>query len=89
MVDLLSSKARSGDLCINLARQLLQRNEWGLAMRAIERGFAKGSLSEPDEAAALLQDICQRLGIQREALALTLPTTEQAVTDRARNDYEQ
>lgn len=76
MVDLLSSKSSSGDLCINLARQLLQRNEWGLAMRAVERGFAKGRLSEPDEAVALLQDICQRLGIEREALALTLPVTE-------------
>jgi hypothetical protein len=88
MVDLLSSKSRSGDLCINLARQLLQRNEWGLAMRAIERGFAKGRLSEPDEAAALLQDICQRLGIHREAPALALAVTEQAVTDSARSDYE-
>jgi len=88
MVDLLSSKSRSGDLCINLARQLLQRNEWGLAMRAIERGFAKGRLSEPDEAAALLHDICQRLGIHREAPALALPVTEQAVTDSARSDYE-
>jgi proteasome assembly chaperone (PAC2) family protein len=45
-------------------------------MRAVERGFAKGRLSDPDEAVALLQDICQRLGIEREALALTLPVTE-------------
>ncbi len=76
MVDLLSSKSNSGDISINLARQLLQRNEWGLAMRAVERGFAKGRLSEPEEAVALLQDICQRLGIEREALALTLPVAE-------------
>ncbi len=76
MVDLLSSKSNSGDICINLARQLLQRNEWGLAMRAVERGFAKGRLSEPEEAVALLQEICQRLGIEREALALTLPVAE-------------
>lgn len=63
MIDLLTKKAASGDICINLAAQYLGQNEWGLAKRAVEEGFAKGHLSDPEEAQALLRDICQRLGL--------------------------
>lgn len=63
MIDLLSKKARGGDLYINIARQYLDGHEWGRARMALEKGIAKGRLSEPDKASALLQDTYIRLGI--------------------------
>ena len=63
MIDLLSRKSSSGDLCINQAMQYLDQHEWGLAKMAVKRGMAKGHLTEPDRAQALLEDICGRLGI--------------------------
>lgn len=66
MIDLLTKKVASGDLFINLAAQYLGQNEWGLARRAVEEGFSKGHLSDPDVAHALQRDIYQRLGIQSE-----------------------
>jgi hypothetical protein len=63
MLNLLSKKASSGDLYINLAQGYLQKHEWGLARMSVERAFAKGALSEPDHALELLQDIHQRLAI--------------------------
>lgn len=62
MLDYLCKKSASGDLCINLALRYLGRHEWGLAKKAIEDGLARGDISEPDRAHALLLDICQRLG---------------------------
>ena len=64
MLDLLTMKSASGDLCINLAAQYLGQHEWGLAKKAVEEGLAKGHLSEPDRAHALLQDIYRRLGME-------------------------
>lgn len=63
MIDFLSRKTASGDLYINLAVQYLGQNEWGMAKKAVEDGFAKGCLSEPEKAQALLEDICCRLGV--------------------------
>ena len=63
MIEILSRRCHSGDLCINLARQHLGNNEWGLAHMALQEGLARGRLSEPDTARALMKDICQRLGI--------------------------
>lgn len=67
MIDFLTKKSGSGDLCINLAAQYLGQNEWGLAKKAVEEGFARGCLSEPEQARALLEDICRRMGIDSPA----------------------
>ena len=63
MIDFLSRKSASGDLCIKRAMQYLDQNEWGMAKKAVEEGFAKGCLTEPERARALLDDICVRMGI--------------------------
>lgn len=42
MLNLLSKKASSGDLYINLAQNYLQKHEWGLARMSVERALAKG-----------------------------------------------
>lgn len=63
MIDLLSKKVRGGDMYIFIARQHLDNQEWGRARMALENGIAKGRLSEPDKASALLQDTYTRLGI--------------------------
>ncbi len=63
MIELLSRRCHSGDLCINLARRHLGNNEWGLARMALEEGMARGRLSEPDTARELMKEICQRLNI--------------------------
>ena len=62
MIDILSRKAASGDLYVNMAMQYLQQHEWGRAMMAIESAIAKGCLSEPEQVEAVLQDIRDRLG---------------------------
>lgn len=64
MIDFLTTKSVSGDLCINRAVQHLDQHEWGLARRAVEEGLAKGHLTEPDRARELLRDIYRRLGIE-------------------------
>ena len=64
MIEILSRRSRSGDLCINLARRYLMANEWGMARLAVQEGLARGRLSEPDQASALMEEICRRLGIQ-------------------------
>lgn len=63
MLDLLSRKSSCGDLDVNLARHHLASNEWGRARMALERGLAKGRLSEPERAHTLLQEVCDRLGV--------------------------
>ena len=57
MIDMLSKKVASGDLCISLALRHLRNHEWGLAKMAIEEGIAKGQLSEPNNARTLLKNI--------------------------------
>ena len=64
MLDLLSKKTACGDIYINLAKRHLGNHEWGQARMAIEKGLAKGRLSGPDQACAVLQEICERLGIR-------------------------
>ncbi|MDA9091648.1 hypothetical protein OAE19_02245 [Porticoccaceae bacterium] len=61
---MLSKKSSSGDLYIDLAMRHLENHEWGLARMAIHNGIAKGRLSEPDQACAILQDVYDRLGIR-------------------------
>ena len=68
MIDLLSSKASSGDIYINMAMQYLERHEWGQAMMAVEKAVAKGRLSEPDQVDAVLQEIRDRLGLGQTGL---------------------
>lgn len=63
MLDILSKKSASGDLCISRAMQYLDQHEWGLAKMAVKEGLEKGCLTEPDRAQALLEDICRRLGV--------------------------
>jgi hypothetical protein len=63
MIDLLSKKANSGDLYINLAVLYLEGHEWGRAKMAIEKGLTKGGLVEPEKAFRLLRDVCQRMGV--------------------------
>lgn len=57
MLDLLCRKSNGGNLDVNLAREHLARHEWGQARMALERGLAKGGLSEPQEARALLREV--------------------------------
>jgi hypothetical protein len=63
MLDLLSRKASSGDLYVNMAQGHLQKHEWGMAKISVERALAKGALSEPGRARELLQDACARLAV--------------------------
>lgn len=63
MIDLLSGKASSGDLYLNMAMRYLEQHEWGQAMIAIERAVAKGRLSEPGRFDTVLHDIRDRLGL--------------------------
>jgi len=63
MIALLSRKAYSGDLYINMAMGYLENDEWGQAMMAVEKALAKGRLSEPERADALLQDLRARLDL--------------------------
>ena len=63
MLDLLSRKTTRGDLDVNLARRHLACHEWGRARLALERGLAKGGLSEPAQARILLQEVRDRLGV--------------------------
>ena len=67
MLDLLCRKSSGGDLDVNLAKQYLARHEWGQARMALERGLAKGGLSEPQGARALLQEVQACLGARGTA----------------------
>ena len=64
MLDLLCRKSSSGDLEVNLARHHLACHEWGRARIALERGLAKGRLSDPEQARMLMRDVCNRLGVR-------------------------
>ncbi len=63
MLDLLCLKSGCGDLDVNLARRHLACHEWGRARAALERGLAKGRLSEPEQPRKLLREVRERLGI--------------------------
>ncbi len=71
MIQLLARKSKTGDVSIQLARQLLERNEWGLALKALEEAFRKGGLSDPYQARRLLQDVSQRLGLDKHSERIT------------------
>lgn len=64
MLDLLCRRSTCGDLEVNLARYHLACHEWGRARLALERGLAKGRLSEPEQARMLLQEVWDRLGVR-------------------------
>ena len=64
MLDLLCRKSACGDLKVNLARHYLACHEWGRARLVLERGLAKGRLSEPEQAHLLLREIRHRLGVR-------------------------
>lgn len=61
MIQLLASKAKSGELAINLARQHFENHEWGLARIAIDNAFSKGDLADGESARDLKMEILQRL----------------------------
>jgi hypothetical protein len=61
MIDLLAGKCVTGDISVNMAQQLMSKQEWGLAKRAVEQALEKGGLSNPASAQRLLEDISQRL----------------------------
>ena len=63
MLDLIARNLDIGDLYINLAKHHLAEEEWGMALKAAEKGLSKGRLSDTAEAFALLKDIHYRLGI--------------------------
>jgi hypothetical protein len=63
MLEILSHKVAAGDLYVSLAQRHLANHEWGQARIAIEKGIAKGRLSDSRQAGKLLRDICHRLGI--------------------------
>ena len=64
MLDLLCQKSVCGDLDVNLARRLLDCHEWGRVWLALERGMAKGRLSEPEQVRMLMQEVCDSLSIK-------------------------
>ena len=66
MIALLSRKSEKGELALNLAKQLLQSDEWGRAKTEIESALSKGDLPDADAARALYHDICSRLSIKSE-----------------------
>jgi len=50
MIDLLSKRAASEDLYLNVAMRYLRNHEWGLARMAVEDALAKGGGSQPVQA---------------------------------------
>jgi hypothetical protein len=66
MIDLLAKKSSNGDLYIVQATLHMANHEWGLARIAIERGIAKGDLSNPERAYTLMQVVCAILEIGSE-----------------------
>ena len=63
MLDLLCRKSACGDLKVNLARHYLACHEWGRARLTLEKGLAKGRLSEPEQARMLSQEVWDHLGV--------------------------
>lgn len=66
MIDLLAEKSSNGDLYIVQATLYMANHEWGLARIAIEKGIAKGDLSNPERAYTLMQVVCSILDIRSE-----------------------
>ncbi len=61
MIDLVARKSLGGEVYINKARQHLVRHEWGLAMKALERGLDKGGLEDRREGERMLEEVRRRL----------------------------
>lgn len=61
MTEQRSESASSGHLYVIMARVYLSKHAWGLARMSMELGLDKGSLSEPNNARELLQQIRLRL----------------------------
>jgi hypothetical protein len=55
---LLEKKLQSGNCSIQIGKILLEQQSWSDAARALNKGIAKGSLDDSDEASALLKK-CQ------------------------------
>lgn len=64
MLDLLSIKSQKGELSLNLAKQLLQNQEWGLARIEIELAMRKGGVENVDSAGKLYDETCIRMGVK-------------------------
>lgn len=68
MLQHLAGRSGMGDLYINLATRHLNQHEWGRAYLALEQGMSKGLLHDLPETRQLLDDVCQRLGIDQGVL---------------------
>ena len=62
MIRGLARRSRNGDLYLNLAQQLLDHQEWGLARKAVENALARETLSDRGGAEKLKVEIESRLG---------------------------
>ena len=58
----LARRSSNGDLYLNLAQQLLDHQEWGLARKAVENALARETLSDRGGAEKLKVEIESRLG---------------------------
>ncbi len=63
MLELLSRKCRTGELCVNLAEYYLARQEWGRARMTLLRGLEKGGLTRPAHAHQLMLAIESQLSV--------------------------
>jgi len=62
MIEDLARRSRNGGLYLNLAKQLLDHQEWGLARTAVENALARETLSDRGGAEKLKVEIESRLG---------------------------
>lgn len=58
----LANNSKSGDLDIAVGKRLLEKMEWGLALRWLEQGIKKGHLSNEDDAQQTLCETYHKLG---------------------------
>lgn len=53
-MQVVEKQSASGEIAVKLADWYLEHNEWGRALQLLEKGIAKGSLSDPQYAQDLL-----------------------------------
>ncbi|RLQ21463.1 hypothetical protein DWB85_11910 [Seongchinamella sediminis] len=61
IVERVACNSQTGDTYLHLAEMLLEKHEWGLALRAVESALDKGCLADVDGAHSMLREICKRL----------------------------
>jgi len=63
MLELIARNSQTGEVALNAARRYVERHEWGQARLLLEAALEKGFLSEPQQARAMLRDVCKRMDI--------------------------